>query len=59
MVAGAGGKGWEGGILRELGIDTSTRVYLKWIAKKVLLCSTGNSAQCYVATWMGEEFEGE
>ena len=44
---------------RELGIDTSTLVYLKWIANKVLLCSTGNSVQCYVATWMGEEFEGE
>ena len=24
-----------------------------------LLCSTGNSAQCYGAAWMGEEFEGE
>ena len=23
------------------------------------LQSTGNSAQCYVAAWMGEEFEGE
>ena len=22
------------------------------------LYSTGNSAQCYVATWMGGEFEG-
>ena len=37
MVAGAGGKGWEGGILRELGIDTSTLVYLKWITNKDLL----------------------
>ena len=24
-----------------------------------LLCSTGNSAQCYVAPWIGEEFAGE
>ena len=24
-----------------------------------LLYSTGNSAQCYVAPWMGEEFGGE
>ena len=24
-----------------------------------LLYSTGNSAQCYVAAWMGEGFEGE
>ena len=24
-----------------------------------LLCSTGNSAQCYVAAWMGGGFGGE
>ena len=29
---------------------------IKWIAYKVLLCSTGNSVQGYVAAWMGEEF---
>ena len=27
--------------------------YLKWITNKDLLCSTGNSAQHYVAAWMG------
>ena len=32
---------------------------LKWITNKVLLYSTGNSAQCYVAAWMGGEFGGE
>ena len=26
---------------------------------KDLLYSAGNSAQCYVAAWMGEEFGGE
>ena len=26
---------------------------------KGLLCSTGNSAQCSVAAWMGGEFGGE
>ena len=26
---------------------------------RVLLYSTGNSAQCYVAAWMGAEFGGE
>ena len=26
---------------------------------KDLLCSTGNSAQCYLAAWMGGEFGGE
>ena len=28
-------------------------MYLRWIASKKLLHSTGNSAQCYVAAWMG------
>ena len=40
-------------------MDTYTLLYLKWITKKDLLCSTDNSAQCYVAVWMGEEFGGE
>ena len=31
-------------------------LYLKWIIKNDLLYSTGNSAQCYVAAWMGGEF---
>ena len=30
-----------------------TLLYLKWITIKVLLYSTGNSDQCYVAAWMG------
>ena len=30
-----------------------TLLYLKWITNKNLLCSTWNSAQCYVAAWMG------
>ena len=34
-------------------------LYLKWITNKVLLYSTGNSAQCYAAAWMGGEFKGE
>ena len=29
------------------------------ITKKDLLYSTGNSAQCYVAAWMGGESGGE
>ena len=29
------------------------------ITNKDLLSSTGNSAQCYVAAWMGGEFGGE
>ena len=44
---------------RETGINMYTPQYLKWITNKVVLYSTGNSAQCYVAAWMGGEFEGE
>ena len=31
----------------------------KWITNKDLLFSTWKSAQCYVAAWIGGEFEGE
>ena len=34
-------------------------LYLKWITNKVLLYSTGNSAQCWVAAWMGQASGGE
>ena len=47
------------GIFREFGIDMYTLLYLKWMTNKDLLYSTGNSAQCYVAAWMGEEFGRE
>ena len=40
-------------------MDMYTLLCLKRITQKVLLCSTGNSAQCYVAAWMGVEFGGE
>ena len=40
-------------------MDMYTLLYLKWITNQDLLYSTGNSAQCYVAAWMGEEFGGE
>ena len=36
-----------------------TLLYFKWITNKDLLCSTGKSAQCYVAVWMGGKFGGE
>ena len=41
------------GIIRVFKIDMNTLLYLKWITNKDLLSSTGNSAQCYVAAWMG------
>ena len=48
-----------GRVVREFGIDVHTLLCLKWISNKDLLYSTGNSAQCYVAVWMGGEFGGE
>ena len=53
------GQEWGEGIFRELGINMYTLLYLKWMTNKDLLYSTGNSAQCYVAAWMGREFGGE
>ena len=47
------------GIVREFGMGMYTLLYLKWKTNKDLLYSTGNFAQCYVATWMGGEFGGE
>ena len=47
------------GIARKFGMDRYTLLYLKWITNKDLLYSTKNSAQCYVAAWMGGEFGGE
>ena len=46
-------------IVREFRMDMYTLLYLKWIANKALLCSTGNSAQCHVAAWIGGELGGE
>ena len=46
------------GRVREPGMDRHTLLYLKWITDKDLY-STGNSAQCYVAAWMGGELAGE
>ena len=40
-------------------MDMYTLLYLKRITNKVLLYSTWNSAYCYVAGWIGGEFEGE
>ena len=52
----ARGEEWGERIVREFGINMYTLLYLKWIFNnKVLLYSTGNSAQCYV----GGKFGGE
>ena len=42
----------------EFGIYMNTLLYLRWITNKDLVYSTGNSAQCYIAAWMGGEFGG-
>ena len=55
----AKGEGCGERIVREFGIYMYTVLYLKRITNKDLLYSTENSAQCYVAVWMGGEFEGE
>ena len=54
----AGRMGWEG-IVRVFGMGMYTLLYLKQIINKDLLYSTCNSAKCYVAACMGEEFGGE
>ena len=46
----ARGERWKEGIVRELGMDMFTRLYLKWITN----VQHRNSAQCYVAAWMGK-----
>ena len=51
-MRGAGMKGRE---VREFEIDICAHCYLKWIINKDLR----NSAQYYVAAWMGGEFGGE
>ena len=55
---GCWGKGWAQGIVREFGMEMYTLLYLKWITNGDLMYSTQNSAQCYVAAWMGREFGG-
>ena len=40
-------------------MDKYTQLYSKGITSKGLWYSTEDSAQCYVAAWMEEEFVGE
>ena len=39
---------------KDFGKVMYTLLYLKWKTNKDLLYNTWNSAQCYVAAWMGE-----
>ena len=49
-------EGQRGGIVKELGIDRYTLLYLRWTTNRDLLYSTGSSAQSYMAAWMGGKF---
>ena len=53
------GEGWWGGIDWEFGIGLYILLYLKWVTNTDLLFNMGNSAQDYVTTYMGKEFEKE
>ena len=44
--------------MRAFGMIMHTLLYLKWIINKDILYSTGNSAQCYAAAWIGVGFGG-
>ena len=59
MVTGEKDEGWGRGIVRELGMDMCTLVYLKWITNEDLLYSIWYSFQCYMAARMEGEFRGE
>ena len=54
QACGCWREGWGEGIVREFGTDMYT-----WITNKDLLYSSGDSAQCHAAAWMGGEFGGE
>ena len=57
---GTEGKEQEGTAMqRPWGQKELEALYLKWITNKDLVSSIGNSAQCYVAAWMGGESGGE
>ena len=44
--------------VRDFAMDLYTPLYLRWITNKDLLYSTWNSAQYYVAAWLGGELGG-
>ena len=51
-------EGWGKRTVREFAKDLYTPLYLRWITNKDLLYSTWNSAQYYVAAWVGGELAG-
>ena len=57
-LSGLGGRMGEGTV-RESGMDVDTLLDFPWRTSKDLLASSGKSAPCHVAAWMGGEFRGE
>ena len=53
LLVGAEGEGCGQGTVKEFGMGMYILLYLKWITNKVLLYSTENSAQSYIAAWIG------
>ena len=47
------------GRIREFGMDMYTLLYFNGLNNKDLWHSKWDSAQCYVAAWMGGEFGGD
>ena len=58
LVAQGWRRGMGEGTVMEFEMDTYTPLYLKCMTNKDILYRTWNSAQCYVAAWMGEESRG-
>ena len=50
---------WGEGTVKDFGKVMYTLLYLKQISNEDQLCSTRNSAHCYVPAWMGVGFGGE
>ena len=48
----------QAGIVRESGMDMHTLLHIKWITPRIY-CILQETAQCYVAAWMGGEFKRE
>ena len=58
-IKGPGVKDGKEGTVSEFEINVYTLLYFKWRTKKDPLYSTGSSAPCCAAAWMGGEFGGE
>ena len=56
---GAVREGWGEEIVREFGTDLYTLLYFKRLTRKDLRYSTGYSAKCYLAAWIGGGLRGE